>query len=294
MSNLKLMFGTDPEIFLVEKGTTNLVPPVFLRKHLGLPVIDRSDVKHPVFFKEDGVTIMEDGALFEFTVRPKETGSGLFSQVEFAKQNLKDIADAFNFDVLHSPIADFDVKRFFDNDTLDEEERLCVVAGCDPDEDAIDSKYESGVIRDLSYWNKRGAGGHLHISTQDIPELHDLIIPAVHLLATTVGVLCVHLSDDVLAEKSRMEVFGRPGRFRPQEYPDGYLGVEYRTPSNSWLKTLEGSAQIAEVARFAFELLTKPVDGKKHIKKYLDDAVNIIVNVDKNEAENMLKVMGLF
>lgn len=292
MNKLNLTFGTDPELFLVESGTTNLVPPVTLRKEYGLEVIDNSDSKHPIFSKVNGVSVMEDGALFEFTVPPTKKSEQLFESVSQGKEELGRIGSLFGLEVLHSPIANFDVSRYFHNEELDEEQRLCVIAGCDSDEDAIDLDYESGVERNLTEWDKRGAGGHLHIGTKDLPELHKIIIPAVKLLATTVGVAVTFLATDTEAEKERMSVFGRPGRYRPQVYSNS-LGVEYRTPSNSWLLSSIGVDLVFRAATRAMNLLAYPSEGKKQLDNYLLHSIEAIIQVNQSLAKELLENQDL-
>ena len=278
--------GTDPEFPMVnDKGF--LVPPVYLRKKYDLEVVDFSDPKHPIFIEDDneGVKIMEDGALFEMLIRPSSNPEDIFNRVQKGLMHLKKLGKRFDLKPLHSPIAKFDVEKFYLN-TEDEEIKQCVIAGCDPDRDAINVNYES-KIRDLTLWKKRGAGGHVHIGVPNMPNLHKNIIPAVQLLAVTVGNTATAMSPYVEEEKARMEVFGKPGRYRQQFYGE-ILGVEYRTPSNSWLLSKKSSNLIYKSAIKALELLANPRKGKEVLNKYLEDSVHAILTVDKEIASNIL------
>ena len=50
----------------------------------------------------------------------------------------------------------------------------------------------------------------------------------------------------------RTRVYGSPGRFRAKPY-----GIEYRTPSNSWLKTKESVSYVFKASQYVMSLLMK-------------------------------------
>jgi hypothetical protein len=203
-----------------------------------------------------------------------------------AKERLSEIADKLNLDVLQSPIADFDVEKYFegmDNRLIKES----VIAGCDPDRDAIDSNYSS-PIRDLTRWKKRGAGGHIHVSLEDYPHLHDHIVPAIRLMAIFAGNTFIANVSNPEEERERMEVFGKPGRYRVQRYGKK-PGMEYRTLSNSWLLSELIVDNMQEACEKAVELLRQPKLALSVISNYLEDTVDSITNVKPVLATEILK-----
>lgn len=286
-----ITFGSDPEIFLVEKGTRNLVPPEYLIHFKGLNPIridtNSSNIRHPVFVENKDFSIIGDGALFEFILTPSEDIMVMYNRFLLAMESLHEIANKFNLDVLHSPIADFNVKKYFE-DMKEDVVKLSTIAGCDPDEDAIDDNYES-KIRSLTQWVKRGAGGHIHLGVKNYPLLHEDVIPAIKLMAITVGNTYIKNVVDLKSEQERQEVFGKAGRYRIQNYSGDILGIEYRTPSNVWLLSEESVNEIAEACRKAIHYLRNPKIGATVIEEHLDDTVDAIHNVDINLATNILK-----
>lgn len=285
----RITFGTDPEFALVNKGTRSLVPPEWLIHFKGLkPVeveVNELGVRHPIFIKTENFSVIGDGALFEYTIKPDEDMRVVYSRVKLAEEALAELGDKYGLEILHSPIADFDVEFYFNN--MEEDVvKESVIAGCDPDQDAIDSKYISEV-RDLTFWPKRGAGGHIHLGVPDYPELHDHILPAIRLMAITSGNTYIKYTTDEAAEKERQVVFGKPGRFRPQKYKDT-LGLEYRTPSNSWLISEEIALAMAEASRKAIFYLKNPEKGIEVIDTFLEDTIKAITTVDKEKAKTVL------
>ncbi len=283
--------GTDPEFPMID-GDGFLVPPVVLRKQFGLKVTSWDDPNHPVFTedKRNGVTVMEDGALFELTVKPSINPDDIFRRVQTGLLHLKRIGKEFGLTPLHKPVAKFDFNKYY-LDTTDEEVKKCVIAGCDPDKDAIDSAFKS-KIADLTLWKYRGAGGHLHLGVPNMPDLHQNIIPAVQLLAITVGNVGTAYTNYVEEEKARMQVFGFPGRYRPQNYGE-VLGIEYRALSNSWLVDKSTVNLVHKASMKALELLANPTKGKEVLRKYLDVTVEAIKGVDKDASLNILSDLKL-
>lgn len=290
----EIQFGTDPEVFAVEPGTTNLVPPEYAIKALGMnPIrIDYTEagVRHPIFADNGDFVIHGDGALFEFTIKPETSMVELYKNFVRAKDSLSELLDKHGLEVLHSPIANFDVKRYFE-EMDDESIRTSVIAGCDPDLDAIDSYYESKV-RDLTGWEFRGAGGHIHVQP-NYDKLHDNILPAIRLMAIFAGNAYIYNSKDLKSEKLRQRVFGKPGRYRFQTYSNGKQGMEYRTPSNSWLHDEESALFMESAVRSAIEHLKNPKKGVEVIEDYLDRTIQAITTVNRSVAKEVLDgVMG--
>lgn len=121
------------------------------------------------------------------------------------------------------PVLEFD-KAFADS--LPEEAKEL---GCDPDFDAYTLKPNPRPDGDRLF---RTGSGHLHVGWgAGIPvenqEHIEICANFVRMLDATVGMVMTYIDRD----PRRRELYGKAGAFRPKPY-----GVEYRTPSNVWLK----------------------------------------------------------
>jgi hypothetical protein len=297
---MEIVLGSDPEFFLVEKGKFDLVPPYYLQKYYGLKVLEYyKDIVpneeeeigkfHPIYFKNNLFNIMMDGALFEATITPSTNPIDIHNQIQEVINKLEELGKPYGLVPLHRPVATLDIDKFFTN-VDDELVRQSVIAGCDPAFDAIDESFISKVVS-LDGWKIRAAGGHLHASVEGI-NLHKDIKNLVKLLAIHVGTLTTLLSEFPEEELQRMEVFGAPGRYRPQTYPNNIRGVEYRTPSNSWLRNLDIIERVFEATKKAIQTYIEGNYGKM-IFDYLEPAVYGIMNVDSSACEYVLENIGV-
>lgn len=101
--------------------------------------------------------------------------------------------------------------------------------GCDPDFNAYTGEANPAPDGGADF---RTAAGHIHIGWgQDIPVDHpdhlDICRRFIKNMDLTAGILSVIIDPDPV----RRELYGKAGAFRPKSY-----GVEYRTPSNAWIK----------------------------------------------------------
>lgn len=233
----KLVFGADPEIFASENvgGTPFVVPPVVFRTILGME-IEKFDYKHPLIKTfSDGIKIIEDGVAFEFTVPPQSSIKSLQEKILAGYDRLEEITNKFGFGVSVIPTIDFDTEKFTNNS---DEFLMCLIFGCDPDYDAWEIEREAKIIDALKHPKRYGAG-HIHISGS--PFIKQFPVDAIKLLSITVGNFVVGHSTMPELDRERTFLYGKPGKFRIQEYPglfngipDTDIGIEYRTPSNNW------------------------------------------------------------
>jgi hypothetical protein len=124
--------------------------------------------------------------------------------------------------------------------------------GCLPDQDA----YLQGAMRPplaaAEVGDVRFAGGHLHIGY----DKKKALIPdwaLVQLLDLVY--LKTAIMDDYARKSKRDEWYGRPGIFREKPY-----GLEYRTPSNCWLKNTYLAREIFSYAEW---FLNFPKEAQK-------------------------------
>ena len=137
----------------------------------------------------------------------------------------------------------------------DEEVAMACIAGCSPDLDAMEED-ASGEIRDLTSWGYRGIGGHIHMSISEEygDILHRYWKPLVRLLAVTVGNMGIATSEYPELELLRREQFGKATKFRLPKYPNGKLGMEYRSLSAAWLNSEKTTELIIGSVKFALKI----------------------------------------
>lgn len=113
--------------------------------------------------------------------------------------------------------------------------------GCGPSHNAYDKKASVKVTAENKLM--RCAGGHIHISvTEPRPEI---MVP---LLDLFVGNTCVLIDRDPL-QKERRKMYGRAGEYRLPKW-----GLEYRTPSNFWLRSFQLMGLVMGLTRTAHRL----------------------------------------
>lgn len=203
--------GADPELFLTDYNG-HFVSAVGL--------IGGSKMNPRPILDEKGSAVQEDNVAVEFNIPPaanyadfnksiQQVLGWLTSEMSKKKLTLAYVASAlFPESELKTPAA--------------------MTFGCEPDMNAwLKRENPMPVIPD-EMKNLRSAGGHIHIGYENpIPRVSmDLI----KLLDIFIGCPSVLLDKD----KNRRRLYGQAGAFRFKEY-----GVEYRTPSNYWIKTPE-------------------------------------------------------
>lgn len=296
-SNSKLLFGTDPEVFAGANidGNLEVVPPALFRV-MGLPIA-KPDDRHPVFVKEKNVAIIEDGAAFEFTVTPATDWKTLFDRVQEAKNllaksilgNFTNICDG----QVHSiPAIAYNTNRWKD---YGEEFEMALIFGCDADYDVWEGMKKSVEI-DAREHPYRYAGGHIHVSGSKAIKESPLV--AIECLAATVGLACVANTPVPDLERLRTGLYGRPTKFRPQEYgklfrgiPDTDFGVEYRTPSVSWTNSQEAAENVFSWLEIGIRNLLEGGLHKNLLPKIRKEVTNAIVNCDKALAQDLLSLV---
>jgi hypothetical protein len=293
----ELTLGTDPEVFpSINDGGKNLViSPALLEKFSGLREIrdqrpEEEQLKHPFYIKHNDYNWMMDGVAMEATIKPSKTPTEMYDKL----QNALDMLDSrlFGLNFKGSPV--FSVKKpviAIEPDMylpyLDEEKIMQgFIFGCDPDEDAILPDYECEEL-DVTSHPFRYGGGHFHIGSEnaEIAEvMQKLYKPFMRLLAIFVGNACIAYSDYPEEEKQRAETYGKPGRFRFQKW-----GIEYRSPSNSWISNLDTIRLMFEGAEKSVTLLQKPKDGMQVINKYLEPTIKAILNGDRDVSHSIIE-----
>ena len=296
-SKYDLTIGTDPEVCTtIEKGGKNLViSPALLEKFSGLKEIkdrrpEEESTKHPFYIKTNNFIWMMDGVSFEATIKPAKTPTELYEKIQLSLNHLNEKIGGLDFKgtplkLYKKPVVDIEPDMYLPY--LDEEKILQgFIFGCDPDEDAIIPNYKCEEIN-VEEHLYRYLGGHFHIGSENESiksDMRKVYMPFIRLLAIFVGNVSIAFSDFPEEEKKRAETYGKPGRFRFQPH-----GLEYRSPSNSWISNPETPRLMFEGAEKAMYYLQNPKEGVLIIKNYLNPTIDSIQTGDSKMAMEILE-----
>jgi hypothetical protein len=288
-----LKFGADPEVFasIDIEGKILAVSPALLEKFCGIKVLEQDDEeKHPIYIDSSEFSWMMDGCAFEVTLKyPIYTAK----QMRITMLNALDSLNWFLsklriFDIepklYKKPVIEISPDMYMD--FLDENKIYQgFIFGCDPDNDAIEFDYTCETMDVLTHKYRYG-GGHLHMSGLD--DFWAFSAPAIKLQAITVGNFCMANSKFPKLEKQRVKNYGKPGRYRTQEYKNGDKGIEYRSPSNSWISFSESQYEelFYWMTRGVEYLLNKRTDI---LKQYLNPTIDAITTANSKQSKVILK-----
>lgn len=300
-----IVFGTDPEGFYTDGR--KVIPPAKYRLDFGFPVgYDEQDYghRHPIFAVAPGnggdVKLIEDGAAFELTVPPALSMKELMDSIAVGYELARGIAAQFGNSIAIVPTIPFDTEEFRDRS---EEFKESLLFGCDPDRDVFEilglmPEVESVEDALLHPW--RYGGGHEHIS--GVRLFQEKPLPSVQLLAMTVGNLVTAESTQKELDRMRVYRYGRPGRFRIQEYgklfnniPWTDVGIEYRTPSNNWTTSPSLAFKMEETIRDLVDRIL-PSDSliERIINEFREPTIQAVMSGNSELASQTYKsVMNL-
>lgn len=224
----KVLIGADPEFFLRDaKGT-------FVSAHDKLPGTKNEP------YKVDCGAVQVDGLACEFNINPAETEEEFIHNIRTVLGEVrKMIPKEYSFDF--SPYITIPQEYF--KSLPDEVKEL----GCNPDMNV----YLAGFNPVPRNRPARTGSGHIHIgwtkgadtnSDQHLFDCNQLVMA----LDNTYENFRRYFDPDTY----RQTMYGTRGSFRPKPY-----GVEYRTPSNAWLKYPNLYPWIFRVARGTHDLL---------------------------------------
>lgn len=246
---MTIKIGADPELFLKYKGKDF----ISAEDHRG-PIIPGTK-QHP--YEVKGGAIQVDGVAAEFNVNPSKDFKEFYKNTKSVLQDLQKRIKSFdkNLSLAPVPTARFK-KRYFNN--LPEHVK---VLGCDPDFDA----YKDGAANPRPQTDKpiRTGSGHFHIgwysSGNYVDPHYQGHIMDCCLVAKQLDKYLLEAAKDWDTDRTRQQLYGQPGTFRPKPY-----GMEYRAPSNAWLKDYNS-------VRNAFFITLGVVRGMDEAKLNLND-----------------------
>lgn len=265
----KFTFGADPEIFLKKSG----------KPFSAYGVLEGT--KESPFPVEAGA-YQVDGMAAEFNIQPTDYNSfetfnyNIIKVMKQLSQAVKAVDKSITLNI--SPTQDFD------EEFLKAQPEKATELGCDPDFNAY--TLEENPVPDATKTFRTGAG-HLHIGWgEDIPVDNEdhfkICADFVKNLDATVGLFMTVIDDD----SRRRDLYGKAGAFRPKPY-----GVEYRTPSNVWIRN-------QEYRFFVWLLMNKAIantsSGRLGANFNTVNNVEEVINTgDRQKAYNLLMGMPL-
>jgi hypothetical protein len=221
MSKRKIMIGTDPEYFMINKTSKKLVSAI--------PFIKGG--KHDPIKLPSGSSLQSDNVAVEFATPPASGGEDFINKLRVAlTETYKSIPKGY--DLIASPSAKFDPEELKDP-------KACEF-GCMPDYCAWEMKVnEPPMHEDATF---RSCGGHIHVGCLNedgelIDESTSFLLEIEGKVKMVKGMDLFHGIISTVLDNSpesieRRTLYGKAGCHRPTEY-----GVEYRALSNYWTKT---------------------------------------------------------
>lgn len=241
MLSKKFKIGSDPEYFLEKNG----------RPISAVGLIPGS--KKSPFKIGEHESVQLDNVALEFNVKPSDTPEEFIESLgvchEWAYNHFQSIDPTIQ--LLAQPSVEFEDSEL---DTI-EAKRF----GCDPDFNA----WEGGSpnCSPNASTNLRSCGGHIHVGLSldgDDPIDVDRFI---RLMDKNVGVY----TTSVCGDERRRELYGKAGAYREKPY-----GVEYRTPSISWLKTEESIRKVFELVEQTIEEYNSGADADPMVRMEIE------------------------
>lgn len=294
-----LYFGCDPEVFstIVDDNKEYVISPALMEKFCGIkPVYVDRHYKHPVYIKneQENFSWMMDGCAWELTLlKPFSDLHEMFQTIQKSLEVLGNYLSGLKFQGMDVNLFKKPVVNIYPGMYLEYLDELPIyqgfIFGCDPDFDAGDKEYNCKTL-DVQTHPYRYGGGHIHFSLKNT-ILTENINPNVKLTAIFLGNFCTSKTLFPAEDLQRVLTYGKPLRFRPQHYgKSGYHGIEYRSPSNSWLSLNEEDfADLFKQIRKVIKLIYNPAVGEKIVKEFLSDTEKAITNADINLAKSILE-----
>lgn len=259
---MQLQLGCDPELFVRSKATGLSVPAVGM-----VP-----GTKKEPFAVPDGA-VQIDGLALEFNTAPALTANQFDYNIGSVLGCLEQmIPDDVEFDIRGSTI--------FDTALLADLPRESLELGCDPDYSAYTMGENPRPVPPEA--GLRTASGHIHIGLGMFPdwrnERHfDDMARLCRALDRFVGLQSVIIDPDPV----RRVLYGRAGAMRIKEY-----GMEYRVPSNGWIKSSEDRKLMFHRVNQTIEWLMKADVTRDVVDKDVELAIN---TSDVQECQAMLQ-----
>lgn len=261
---VNVTIGADPEMFLYYQNHT----PVSAIGLIG-------GTKHnPAPLGREGFFVQEDNVLVEFNIPPAKTMEEFVESIEWSKETIRKVVNANGLSIQIKA-----TERFPDSEL---QHPKAQELGCDPDYNAWTGQVNPRPVLEGHMKNIRSAGGHIHIGWEQAPDdppmFRRQVIKAMDLF---VGVPSVKMD----MNWARRELYGKAGAYRTASY-----GVEYRTPSNFWLRD-------AQYAQWAYMQSKRAFDFACNMNNWneLDDLVEPITKaINSNHTTEVNRLVAKY
>jgi hypothetical protein len=263
MSNLQILVGADPEIFMRKDG-------MFVSAHGAIP----GDKKNP--HKVDKGAVQVDGMALEFNIDPAASEEEFVGNVQAVMATLHKMVPGF--ELVADPVAHFGAAY------IAAQPAEAVELGCDPDFNA----WMNGAANERpdGAADFRTGAGHVHIGwTKDADCQDPGHVEACVMLAQQMDYYLGLGSLWYDGDQKRRELYGAPGAFRIKPY-----GMEYRVLSNAWLRS-------EKLMRWVYSNAVKGtralLEGESSFEMYGDAARDIISRGNKFLASRYMRALQI-
>lgn len=240
---MSILIGADPEFFV--RKATKSGRGQFISAHDLVP-----GTKEAPYKVEHGA-VQVDGMALEYNIDPASSAEEfVFNNLAVLTQLKKMVGPGLEF--VFNPVCHFS-DRVWANASEEEQ-----VLGCTPDFNAYTGEQNPVPNNKAKF---RTASGHIHIgwtegAAPDSPEHFADCQIIIRELDTIFSWIYHDQCNQGLVKKvdelKRRRLYGRAGAFRPKSY-----GCEYRTPSNTWLKTTQQMETVFNAAHAVATRLIK-------------------------------------
>lgn len=249
-----VIMGCDPELFFEQGGKIVGAEKVIDEKGLsskGQTRVTRDDYLVNAYGRDKHFVL--DGVQIELNPAPHSCRANMGNEIKVAMKALKKHLSEMRMQGIKASFRSVVEVDRAELDSLSEKSRIL---GCQPSNNLYDS--HATVSVDPVTYNKRSAGGHIHIGLtanpsgypldgySELMKHREMLVPLMDVL---VGLPSVMVDRDPLAAERR-KVYGRAGEYRLPKH-----GLEYRTLSNFWLRSYQLMSFVFGLTRLAVSVL---------------------------------------
>jgi len=254
-SNVNFRAGADPEVFLVDKTSSELVAVCGLIGHDKWNPLQVADMP-------EGFTFQEDNVALEFGIPPAASCAEFIHHIKAVQRRFLKEHKHLTFSKLSATL--FPAKQL--------KHPGAKIFGCEPDFNAWSG--EVNPRPEAPSKLLRSAGGHVHIETQ-LP-----VREVIKSLDVYLGIPSVLMDDGEM----RKQLYGKHGAYRPKSY-----GGEYRTLSNFWIFQDKYIKWVWDNTQRALE----EVSAGKKVDYLHGEIIECIDNNNKDLAKTLVKELSL-
>lgn len=232
-----VVFGADPEFFFGKKGVVVGAEKVLPKEGLRQLFMNWQSGK---LEPQGNPLVIIDGVQGEFNFTEATCRQTFASGIINSFVLLNEVAKAKKVELSFAQMVEITEEEL---KSLSPESQQF---GCAPSNN-IYGEMKNPIV-DASKFFYRSAGGHIHLGHGDQKDVAAILANPevlVPLLDIIVGNTCVLIDRDP-GNVERRKVYGRAGEYRLPKH-----GLEYRTPSNFWLRSYQVMSLVLALSRFA-------------------------------------------